>query len=247
MKKIVYAGLTCVGAASAASAGGIDRSGQPLDILFRDGNFVEFGYAYTNPDVGGDDISGSVVGPGGPIPTDARYNDVAKSFASYSGGLKYQVTDKVSVAFTAGEDFGSDVRYASIPGSNIGGTKAISDTYTLSLIGRYKFNTNWSVHGGVRAQWASGDIRLDGNAYGGATFQDGAGNILDGDTVAAATGGLLRGNTVSGYEVQFEQDLAFGFLVGGAYEIPDYAARISVTYFSPITHDFETRESYDTR
>lgn len=243
MRPAYWAIVVTLCSAKVATAGGIDRSGQPLDILFRDGNFVEIGYGFTNPDVHGDDISGSVAG----IPTDASYNDVAQSFGSVSGGLKYQLTEKISLAFIAAEDFASDVQYDDVAGSNIGGTHAISDTYTLSFIGRYKFTENWSLHGGVRAQWASGDIRLDGNAYGGATFQDGAGNVLAADTVVAATGGLLSGNTVSGYEVEFDQDLAFGFLLGGAYEIPEYALRVSVTYFSPITHNFDTNESFNTR
>ena len=48
---------------------------------------------------------------------------------------------------------------------------------------------------------------------------------------------------ISGYNVQLDQDWGVGFVVGAAYEIPDIAGRVSLTYNSKVEHQFDTVES----
>jgi long-subunit fatty acid transport protein len=233
MRHYVMAATAWVGAAGSALAGGIDRSGQPIGILFKEGNYLEFSASYTSPTVSGKDLAQAP--PGFPFPYDsgARYNDVADSFMSYGFGLKYDVTEKFTVALTGAEDFGADIEYPDITGSLLGGTSAEADSYALTLMGRYKLTDNWSVHAGLRRDVADGTIKLNGLAYGG-------------PSVVSPTGAVLsRG--ASGYEVKLGSDVAYGYLVGGAYEVPDIALRVAVTYFSPITHDFKTRETIPIR
>lgn len=234
MYRLVTAAALTAAAAGAATAGGIDRSGQPVGIIFKDGNYVEFGVSHTSPTVGGKDIPQSP--PGFPFPYDsgARYDDVADAFTSYSFGGKYDINDRLSIAITGAEDFGADIFYPDPAGSLLGGTSAEADTYALTLMARYKFTENWSVHGGLRRDTAEGTIKLNGLAYGGPTIID------------PGTGGVIsRG--ASGYKVELENDVAYGYLVGGAYEIPEIALRLAVTYFSPIEHEFGTRETIPVR
>jgi long-subunit fatty acid transport protein len=47
-----------------------------------------------------------------------------------------------------------------------------------------------------------------------------------------------------GYTVDGEQNDAWGYLVGAAYERPDIALRIGLTYLSEITHELDTQEDY---
>ena len=49
---------------------------------------------------------------------------------------------------------------------------------------------------------------------------------------------------MSGYDVELGHDLGVGYVVGVAYELPEYAARVAVTYNSRITHDFDTTETF---
>ncbi|MFM7446408.1 MAG: OmpP1/FadL family transporter, partial [Tabrizicola sp.] len=69
--------------------------------------------------------------------------------------------------------------------------------------------------GGLRMQNAGGTIRLQGAAYG----------------------------PLSGYNVNLDRDWAPGYLVGVAYEKPDIALRIALTYNSAIKHNFDTTQT----
>ena len=88
-----------------------------------------------------------------------------------------------------------------------------STTYPALL--RYKFDNNVSVHGGIRGSRAEGEVTLSGAAYG----------------------------PLSGYNVKLDGAWGVGWVAGVAYEVPDIAARISLTYNSPVEHEFDTTES----
>jgi len=202
--------------AGPGTAGGIDRAGQTVDIIFRDGNFAELSVAGTWPDVTGNDIAQGPPGFPPGFDTGMSYDNVADSFASFGFGIKYDLTERFSLSLIGQEDFGSDIEYGGDPASSLlGGTVAKADTYALALVGRYRINENFAVHGGVRGDRADGRIRLSGLAYGG----------------------------LNGYGVDLDDDLAFGWLVGASYEIPDIALRVAVTYNSRIRHDFGTTET----
>lgn len=206
MKKFIgLVALTTV-TAGGASAGGIDRSGQPMALLFKKGNYAEISGSKTSPDVSGTGVS----------PFTDDYDDVADDFTSYGFGIKYDVNEKLSVALMGSEDFGTDIAYDGSSASTwLGGTSAEANTYALTLMARYKLDDNWSVHGGVRRDVADGDISLGGLAYG----------------------------PVNGYNVKLDSDVGYGYLIGGAYEIPEIAFRLAVTYNSRIRHDFKSTET----
>ncbi|MCV6584282.1 MAG: outer membrane protein transport protein [Marinibacterium sp.] len=46
------------------------------------------------------------------------------------------------------------------------------------------------------------------------------------------------------YKIDADRDVSVGYLVGAAYEVPEIAARVSLTYNSGIDHDFDTDESF---
>lgn len=215
MKAIQLAGLAFAGLASAAHAGGIDRSGQPVDLIFEEGNYVELGFARTWPSVSGDDIAQA---PGAPFfgyDSGQGYDDVARDFDLLRFGVKYDVTDKVSVFVIGGEDYGVDVKYDRATGSLLGGTYAWANSYTLTMGGRYHLNDNVSVHAGLRREWAEGAIGLGGLAY----------------------------SSSNGYEVDLSDNVAWGWMAGAAYERKEIALRVALTYFSEIEHAFETEET----
>lgn len=47
----------------------------------------------------------------------------------------------------------------------------------------------------------------------------------------------------SGYTMSTSKETDYGFVVGAAYEIPDIALRVALTYTSDITHTFAVREN----
>lgn len=208
MRGIISAASILAITAGAATAGGIDRSGQGIGILFEKGRVVEFSLGQVNPSVSGTDL------PLGPFPGGGSSGDVADNYAQFALSLKADINDRLSFALIYDQPFGADVEYK--PTSfNLGGTTAYAETDAITGILRYKLNKNFSVYGGVRGQRASGQIDLRGAAYG----------------------------ALNGYSVDLGHDVSFGYLVGIAYERPEIALRVALTYSSSIEHEFDTVES----
>ena len=197
--------LALAAGATALQAGGIDRSGQPIDFIFEEGRKLEFALGYVAPDVSGDDLAVFGGGPSG---------DVAADYLQASLSFRTDVTERLAFGVILDEPYGADIAYEDTSVA-LGGTEAEAETVALTLIGRYRLSDNVSVHAGLRSQRASAAIHLQGAAYG----------------------------AVSGYDVDLDEDVAYGYLVGASYEVPDIALRVSLTFASKITHEFETTET----
>lgn len=205
MKKLMTSVAALAAAAGMAEAGGVDRSGQSIGIIFEKSNYVELSYGVINPNVTGNDLAmfgGRSTG------------SVADKHTLPGLALNYKFNDHLSAALIYEHAYGADINYPLGESIALGGTSAVLDSQVITGILRYKFDDNWSVHGGIRASQASGDVALRGAAYG----------------------------PISGYNVSFDDAWGTGYLVGGAYERPDIALRVALTYFSKVTHDLDTTE-----
>jgi long-subunit fatty acid transport protein len=217
MGRIVALSALFGSASSLALAGGLDRTGQPIDILFEEGNYAELSFARTMPQISGEGVGIAPIPgifPG--FPAGTGYEGVGLDFNTFSASVKFDITEELSAAFRFSQPFGSDIEYDGDPfRTELGGTSAIADSNMITALLRYKFTDNWSVHGGLRIDRASGEIDLGGLAYG----------------------------AVSGYTVELEERTDVGWVAGVAYEVPEIALRVALTYNSAITHDFDTTES----
>ncbi|WP_375262600.1 OmpP1/FadL family transporter [Palleronia sp.] len=235
MKKLLAGAAVMALCPAAAMAAGLDRSGQPVDILFEDGNYFELSFGRVFPTLEGEDEPLAAVGYAG----GAETGDVSDDFNQVGAGVKFQVSERLSFALVADEPYGVDVSYPGDGGSfvpsnlpapyppvlpvaaedgsnNLGGTYANVDSSALTALARYKFNDNFSIHGGLRYQRLEAAVGLSGFAY---------------------------GPLLSGYTVDFDRDYAFGYAVGAAYEVPEIALRVAVTYLSEIDHELDTIEN----
>jgi long-subunit fatty acid transport protein len=142
--------------------------------------------------------------------------NIAESFNIISGGIRYELNDQWSFALIVDEPFGSDILYPTIATSpSFGGTQATVDSIALTALARYKFNDTWSVHGGLRYQEIEAQVALRGAGYGG----------------------------LNGYSGDFDADGEVGFVVGAAFEKPEIALRVALTYQSAIKHNLDTVET----
>ncbi len=141
--------------------------------------------------------------------------DVAQGYGFAGLAYKHQFTDKLSGTFIMEQPFGADLRYPGGESIALGGTRVEVNSTTYTALLRYKFDNNVSVHGGIRGSRAEGEVTLSGAAYG----------------------------PLSGYNVKLDGAWGVGWVAGVAYEVPDIAARISLTYNSPVEHEFDTTES----
>ncbi|MCK0094410.1 outer membrane protein transport protein [Yoonia sp. F2084L] len=200
MKNLTTAGAALLMTTSLAHAVGLDRSGQPVGIIFEEGNYAEFSFGYVMPEVTGDAIDLAPLGqPSGSI------GDVADDYSQFSLGYKTDINDQWSFAIIVDEPYGANIDYPSDTPGLLQPTAAELNAIALTGLARYKLDENFSVHGGIRAQNVSADITLPSSAT----------------------------------TVELEDSLAFGYTIGGAYERPDIALRVALTYISEIEHEFD--------
>ena len=150
MKNILTVGAALMLTTTAATAGGIDRSGQSIGAIFQDGKYVELSYGYVTPSVSGS-IAGGALGSG----------NMLNAYGNAGLAFKTDIDDKVSLALIIDQPFGADVAYTNTdPGYPLGGTVATVNTTAITAVGRYKFNENMSIHFGPRYLTASGNYGL---------------------------------------------------------------------------------------
>ena len=192
---------------TAATAGGLDRSGQGIGIIFEEGNAVELSFGQITPTVTGIASGLGLAGVGS--------GNMASPYTQMGLGFKYQVKDNLSLSLIIDQPFGASVDYGDADAGYYTTTAGGASTAEVSgsaitAVARYNINSNFSVHGGVRYQ-----------------------------TVEAA----VSKPPVEGYEIDSEANSANGYLVGVAYERPEIAMRVALTYNSAISHDITATET----
>ena len=128
--------------------------------------------------------------------------------------FKHDFTDRLSFGIIYEKPFGSEVTYDATSLA-FGGTNASATSQSVTGVLRFKLTDRISVHGGARWQTADADFNLSGGIYG----------------------------PFSGYSARMNKDSGFGYVVGAAFEIPEYFIRASLTYNSAIRHTFDTVET----
>ena len=198
--------LTALGAlaltTTAASAGGFERSTNPINFMYEKGNYAELSFGYVAPKV-----SGSA--GGGLAPT----GNVSESYTQLGLAFKMDVNEKLALGMQIDPSFGADITYPLAgPGPGpypIRGTNATLNGDTIALMAKYKVTDNISVHGGLRSVGIGGDVAV---FNGGAAF----------------------------YRATYANSRDLGYLIGAAYEKPEIALRVALTYQSETSHDLAT-------
>lgn len=211
MKKPLTALATLALAPTMLSAGGLDRSGQGINIIFEEGQVVQFALGYTSPRV-----SGTMFNPN--VGRDVGSGNVANSFFTPHLAYKMPITEELDFALIYDQPYGADIDYAQdyflsqspIPGAAPSSLRAKAETDAITALLRYKFDGGFSAIGGIRAQRVKAEV---------------------GVPIAAS------------YEVSTDAEIDFGYVVGVAWEKPEIAARVALTYNSAITHDLSQNES----
>lgn len=174
-----------------AAAGGLDRSGQSIDILFESGNHAELSFGLITPSVTGVDFFDNPTGNMAPAYTIAGF------------GIKVGINEKLSFAVVYDQPFGASTEYGA--GSGYAGMEAHVTSNALTALARYDVSDRIMVFGGASLQTVSADVNNPASPY---TLDVGAGS-------------------------------GTGLVAGAAYQIPEMALRVALTYRSEITstHD----------
>lgn len=140
--------------------------------------------------------------------------NVARAFSTGTFAFKGDINDALSYAIILDQPFGADTLYPA--GSPLGGAYGKVDNTMLTGVLRYKMDGGFSAHAGLRSSWTKGAVGLPPIAPIGLPVP---------------------------YTMSTNTDQAFGYLVGVAYEKPEIALRVALTYNSSIKHTFTPAET----
>ncbi|SEM07232.1 Long-chain fatty acid transport protein [Roseovarius azorensis] len=200
MKKYLLACTALTLIAGAASAGGIQRTGDRSQILFEKGeNYLEFSVSSVHPKVSGS-LFGGVLTSG----------NIQKDYRTFEIGYKREINDKLTLAIYANEPVGADVDYTAANVYPFAGSNAEVESLAVTGLLKYQFTDRVSAYGGPRIQSLSGNVTI-------------------------LTAGLPL---PPAYTLNVDKDYKAGFVLGAAYQIPEIALKVALTYESEIEHDF---------
>lgn len=157
----------------------------------------------------------SADGPPG-LATGNAYGDLT----DLRGGIRQQITDRLAAALIIDQPYGVVVDYGLAPPDGnfaYAGTNARPESVGITGLLRYTFTPRWSVHGGLRATRFGATSTLGGQGFG---------PVLD------------------GYGWRGSDAWGLGYVVGGAYEIPEIALRVALTYGSRTDLTLDSTETH---
>jgi long-subunit fatty acid transport protein len=158
------------------------------------------------------DVSGALGVAVGPFPAGSTSGDMAAGYNTVSLGYKTDLNDRLALAIIIDEPIGAKVRY---PGT--------FGVFPYPLAGTTADLTS-------NALTALLKYKFDNNVsvYGGLRYQTVKGEVSI--------------PFVGGYTLETNNDSEFGYVVGVAWEKPEIAARVALTYTSAITHTLDSTE-----
>lgn len=148
-------------------------------------------------------------------------SDMADDYYFPTAAVKVQVSDHMSLGLLYDQPYGGDATYAAdsfMFGNGVEGTTVEVRTNNLTALMGYQPNENWNVYAGPVWQTVEADIQLRGAAYGGV-------------------------GKLGTYGIKVDQEPAFGWVAGLAYQIPEIALKAAITYRSEIEHKATAKET----
>lgn len=172
--------------------------------------FEQGSYAELNFGYFAPEVSGALGVPVGPFPVGSPSGDMAPAYLTYSLGYKQALNDRLAVAVIVDQPIGADVDYPGTFGLApypLAGTTAELRSAAVTGLLRYRFPSNVSIIGGLRVEQVEGVVSIP-----------------------------FVGAPGPGYTLNTGRPTDMGYVVGVAWEKPEIAARVALTYNSAITH-----------
>lgn len=175
--------------------------------------FEEGDYAEFSLGVVSPDVSGGAVALGG------QSGNMLETYVAPSFAYKRQINDKLSLGLTLNQSAGANTAYPLDTTYAFRGTTAELKTLSVTGLARYEFVENISAIAGVRVETLEGVV---------------SGLPLP-VTAITPTGGR--------YDLSTEKSTELGYIIGVAWEKPEIAARVALTYKSERAHALPSSKS----
>lgn len=226
MKKIILALGALALSNLSAHAGGIDRSRLAYSALYEKGKYIEFSYSRVSPNVKGryqPALGGGSTG------------DLAGNYSTFSFAYKQDINEKLSFGLFYNTPYGADAFYSQGAYNML---QAEWNSKQAAVVLRYRVTDNVSVLGGVRVLKSDANITIPDTLI--------RGSLRAAAAAGSASAGFIVNNSPAGtltYRASADNDTQVGYILGAAYEKPEIALRVSLTFESKITHSFGTNEN----
>jgi long-chain fatty acid transport protein len=158
-------------------------------------------------------VSPTVSGAYAPAFGGGSTGDMAGPFKGLSFAYKSDLNETLALGVFFNMPYSADANYSQ---GIYSGLRAEWTSHQIAAVLKYKATDAISVYGGLRYLRSSADINIPP---------------------------ALFGSVPGGYSAKGDNDEQFGYIVGAAYEKPDIALRVGLTYESGITHKFDTTET----
>lgn len=215
-------------AGGAAFAGGIERSVLNVSPLFEEGRYLEFSFSTVSPELTG--VGGAIpptfaAGPlSGPIVGETA--NLLDGYSTYGFAYKADINDRLSYAIIINQPYGADTNYGPPSGAFpdvraiYGGSFADLETQAITALLAFDITDNVKVYGGPVFQSLEASAALP----------------------FIPTGFAIGPVPILGYQVTADKDWGTGYVLGAAYQRPEIALRVGLTYRSSIEHELDTTE-----
>ncbi|MDA8585986.1 outer membrane protein transport protein [Rhodobacteraceae bacterium] len=159
-------------------------------------------------------ISGSGTGGAGVS------GDISPSFTTVGITYKRDLTDRLALGIIFSQPVGADVDYPLGSDSVFAGTTAVVDSNTVTGLLKYKLPRQFSVYGGVRIEQISGNVR----------------------SLPLPPNPAIPAPSL--YDLEAATSTEVGGVIGIAWERPEIAARVALTYETERNHSFDSTETF---
>lgn len=216
------ASLALLAAAGSAQSAALEQTvPAAIRLLYEQGNYAEVGVQFTDPSQSGNGATLPALPPllpnGAVLP--GNTGDVFNDRWNFSGALKGDIGDRWSYLLGFDQPLWADTLYGS------GTFPPLPAPLPTSLYGGSSAHLKTYQITAVAAYDATPNVKL----FGGLRAQR-----LDAEASISF---------VEDYRVKADNKWGYGYLLGAAYERPDIALRVALTYQSKISYDLPTDES----
>ncbi|PWJ21003.1 OmpP1/FadL family transporter [Jannaschia seohaensis] len=211
------------------------------------GDYANFGWSFTN--AVNDRFSYAIIGDQ-PFGADILYND--DPTASNLGGTKADLSSN-AVSFIGKYRFSERFSlFGGLRAERAGGEITLNGLAYQAALGARGLGQALSraaasgdplSAGVLQSVGASAPQALAGVAVGSPQTQALEQQLRSNPSFAQSLDAIQAFTSTGGYDVVIEQDWGLGLTFGAAYEIPEIALRLAVTYHSEVTHDTTGNET----
>lgn len=260
--KTLAIAITSLSVASAASAAGLDRSGQDISAFLQDGLYAEASYTYIDADVTGYDNTELGIADLSKYKQGNEIGDIAESYDMVRYGVKADVNDVISVGILYDEPFGAAAKYsgnnnfvspnaatsaAILQGARgevaqavqSGNPAAVQQAVLgVGIAGGLVETAGEATQAEVRSRNITGlvGVKLGDNfqVYGGPAYQR-----IEADVALRGPAYL----TSAGYDAHISSGDGLGWVAGAVFMKPEIALKAALTYRSEIDHENNIAET----